>query len=85
MSGSNESDSENPKLWYKIDHINNIPVEIVPGMSKNESFNKIAISENHDLIINNLTIEDSGLYYCQALQDKDTSDKSLNYIVDCMI
>lgn len=81
---SNETDTKNPKLWYRIDLINHISVEITPGMSKNESFNKIVITENHDLTIHNTTIEDSGLYYCQELQDKDTSDNRLNYIVDCM-
>lgn len=79
---SNENDDSRPKIWYKYDQIGGSPHEVELGMNNDKTQNRIHLNNEHGLIINNMTENDTGLYYCKRL-DEELEEEKYNYLVDC--
>lgn len=69
------------KVWFKIEQFNHTAHEVELDMHTNAALNRISVTTDHTLTIHNITMEDSGQYYCQGLQGQE-AENMFNYIID---
>lgn len=79
---SKEMDDTRPKIWYNVAVLGlSEPKEVKVTMDNDISKNRIQLTSDHSLIILNFTNNDTGLYYCMAVEELDVPEK-INYLVD---
>lgn len=77
-----ENDDQQPKIWYKMKaQRDSKPEEVNLGMDSNVTHNRIRVTIEHSLIIRNVTINDTGFYYCIGLEGQESANK-YSYLID---
>ncbi|XP_014241132.1 uncharacterized protein LOC106661905 isoform X2 [Cimex lectularius] len=77
-----EEDDTSPKVWFKRSRFSsNAFEEVQLGMHYRLPDNRVFVTPHHSLVINNVTRDDEGIYYCYRNYTEDVK-VTFNYMVD---
>uniref|UniRef100_A0A8D9BHY4 Ig-like domain-containing protein n=1 Tax=Cacopsylla melanoneura TaxID=428564 RepID=A0A8D9BHY4_9HEMI len=81
----NEQDDMAPKLWFTEKRLifDDVPQEVKLGMSQNTTDNHLFLDLSNGLVIQNVTADDAGIYFCHATY-QDVNNK-YNYLLDVVV
>ncbi|GLH00144.1 Uncharacterized protein GBIM_06594 [Gryllus bimaculatus] len=83
--GLDEEDDELPKIWYKMNNpLNNNVSEVELGMATNLTSNRVFVTPDHTLVIQNISQKDEGIYFCHG-QEGIGKELKYNYLINTIL
>ncbi|KAJ9582441.1 hypothetical protein L9F63_003239 [Diploptera punctata] len=78
----NEKDDRTPKIWYRQDVLRRqVVTEVQLDMEGDLQLNRVYVTPDHTLVVNNISLNDAGIYFCHGSLGEDAAFQ-YNYLLD---